>query len=370
MRTEPERDETPEAESFTMPFEMNAVVMDRFGPSSVLEFRKVPVEPPGDEEIVIEVHAVSVNRTLDLAVRQDGDGRTVTLPHILGVDPSGVVVAIGRAVSGLKRGDRVAVTATRCNQCASCARKDRCERQFHPGIERWGGYAEYITVPAWTALAIPDSLGFADATVLLRHYPTAHHLLFEVGRLSPGERVLVLGSAGGLGSAAIEVARRLGAEVIAGAGANARVQAGITLGAQWGVNYREADLAGRVMEITQGRGVDVLVENIGEPTLWTNAFACVGRGGRVVTAGAHGGGLVSLDVKRLYQNRISIFGSNGRSNRDVTWTLEAHAARPFRPLIGKILPLAEARRAHDLVERNSITGKIILDPRASPSRLD
>ncbi|HVA99935.1 MAG TPA: zinc-binding dehydrogenase [Acidimicrobiales bacterium] len=347
-----------------MQLEMNAVVMDRFGPSSVLEYRKVPVEAPGDDEVLIEVHAVSINRTLDLNVRTNGDGRSVTLPHILGVDPSGIVVEIGSAVESIHPGDRVAVTATRCGQCASCQNADRCERQFHPGVERWGGYAEYITVPAWTLLALPETMGFAEATVLFRHYPTAHHLLAVVGKVSPGERVLVLGSAGGLGSAAVEVADRLGAEVIAGAGAVERVQAGVSRGALWGVNYRSEDLADRVMEFTNGKGVDVLVENIGEPKLWSEAFSCVGRDGRVVTAGAHGGGTVTLDLRRLYQNRISIFGSSGRTDRDVDWVLREDGVRAFRPLIGAVMPLSEARRAHDLVEANAITGKIILDPRA------
>ena len=347
--------------------EMHAVVMDRFGPSSVLEYRTVVVQSPSPDEVVIEVGAVSVNRTLDISVRNNGDGRPVQLPHVLGVDPSGVIVEMGNAVSGFHLGDRVAVLATRCGQCDSCRAGRRCERQFHPGVERWGGYAEYITVPAWTLLPLPDNIAFAEATVILRHYPTAHHLLGVVARVSPGERVLILGAAGGLGSAATEVALRLGAEVIAGAGANERVEAGISRGASAGINYREEDLTRRVMELTGDEGVDVLVVNIGEPTLWSAAFLCVGREGRVVTAGAHGGGTVALDVRRLYQYRISILGSNGRTDQDIEWVLAQHRAKPFNPLIGAVMPLAEARLAHDLVERNAITGKIVLDPRSSSS---
>ena len=347
--------------------EMNAVVMDRFGPSSVLEYRKIPIEAPKDDEVLIEVHAVSINRTLDLNVRTNGDGRNVALPHILGVDPSGVVVETGSAVGSVQPGDRVAVIATRCGKCASCANGERCERQFHPGVERWGGYAEYITVPSWTVLELPDTMDFAEATVLLRHYPTAHHLLAFVAAVSPGEHILVLGSAGGLGSACVEVGVRLGASVIAGAGADERVEAGISRGASWGVNYHREDLTERVMQLTGGRGVDVLVENIGEPKLWSEAFASVAPRGRVVTAGAHGGGTVALDLRRLYQRRISIHGSNGRTDQDIEWVLQEHRSRALRPLIGAILPLAEARTAHDLVERNALTGKIVLDPRAVPS---
>jgi len=348
----------------TMGRMMNAVVMNQFGSSSVLEYRQVSVEAPKDDEVTVEVHAVSINRTLDLSVRRDGDDRRITLPHILGVDPSGIVVELGKGVRDLRPGDRVAVVASRCGQCASCRRANRCEQQFHPGVERWGGYAEYITVPAWTLLEVPDDLEFAQATVLLRHYPTAHHLLSDVAKLSAGERVLVLGSAGGLGSAAVEVANRLGAEVIAGAGSDERMQAGMSQGAICGVNYQRENLASRVMELTDGEGVDVLVENIGEPKLWGDAFQCVGRGGRVVTAGAHGGGNVTLDVRRLYQNRISIHGSNGRSDDNLRWVLAQNSVKAFRPLIGIVMPLAEARLAHDLVETNAIIGKIVLDPRS------
>ncbi len=344
--------------------EMHAVVMDRFGPSSVLEYRRVPVREPATDEVIIEVGAVSVNRTLDIAVRNDGDERAVTFPHVLGVDPSGTIVSVGEAVHDFQIGDRVAVLVTRCGRCDACHSGRRCERQFHPGVECWGGYAQFITVPSWTLLRLPDYLTFADATVLLRHYPTAHHLLDVVAKVSAGERVLILGCAGGLGSAAVEVALRLGARVFAGAGADERVAAGVSLGANLGINYRREDLVRCIMEITGGEGVDVLVENIGEPSLWSAAFSCVGRGGRVVTAGAHGGGTVALDVRRLYQYRIAILGSNGRSASDIEWVLAQHENNPFRPLIGAVMPLHEARLAHDLVEQNAITGKIVLDPRA------
>lgn len=342
--------------------QMKAVLVDRFGPSSVLSYREVPVPEPGDDEALVRVHAVSVNRTLDLRVRENGDGRSVTLPLVLGVDPTGTVERFGPDVSGIRGGDRVAVVAIACGSCPACLRGTRCERRFHPGVEQWGGYAEYVRVPAWSLVKIPDDLAFKDATVILRHYPTAHHLLAEIADVRPGERVLVLGCAGGLGSAAVEVARRLGAKVIAGAGADVRVEAGLALGADSGVNYREEDLASRVSELTEGRGVDVLVDNIGEADLWSRAFACLGTFGRLVTAGAHGGGVVPLDVRLLYQRRLSVFGSAGRSLADLDWVLDEVRRKPFHPLIGAVLPLSQAKKAHDLVAANAITGKIILDP--------
>jgi NADPH:quinone reductase-like Zn-dependent oxidoreductase len=174
--------------------------------------------------------------------------------------------------------------------------------------------------------------------------------------------VLILGSAGGLGSAAVEVARTLGAEVIAGAGADNRVAAAMSLGANWGVNYRARSLSQAVAEITEGKGVNVVIENIGEPTLWTEAFKCLGYGGRLVTAGAHGGGIVPLEVRRLYQYHLAILGTSGRSERDIQWAIEQAATGAFNPLIGLVMPLAEARRAHEIVASNDLVGKVLLDP--------
>jgi NADPH:quinone reductase-like Zn-dependent oxidoreductase len=344
---------------------MMAIIMDQFGPPSVLEYREVAVQQPKCDEVVVKVHAVSVNRTLDLKVRADGDNRAVELPLVLGVDPSGIVAEIGDDVDSFNPGDRVAVVVVRCERCSACLAGTTCENQFHPGVERWGGYAQYITVPSWALVHLPAGIGFAAATVILRHYPTAHHLVASIAKVTPGERVLVLGSAGGLGSAVVEVANTLGAEVIAGAGADDRVAAGVSLGALWGVNYRTENLSERVTEFTNGKGVNVVIDNIGEPALWSEAFKCLGYDGRVVTAGAHGGGVVPLDVHRLYKNHLSILGTSGRSEFDVQWAIEMAGVGAFNPLIGIVMPLSQARRAHELAETNELLGKVILDPTAT-----
>lgn len=138
---------------------------------------------------------------------------------------------------------------------------------------------------------------------MARHFPLAFGEAALAG-LKAGDWALVMGAAGGLGSGLVQVARTLGAHVIAGAGTAERLEAALSLGAHFGINYRRDDLAKEVMRLTQGRGVDVVFENIGDPTLWPGVFNGLARGGRLVTAGAHGGGLVTLDVRRLYQHRL------------------------------------------------------------------
>jgi NADPH:quinone reductase-like Zn-dependent oxidoreductase len=230
------------------------------------------------------------------------------------------------------------------------------------GVNVWGGYAEYVKVPASITHPIPPGIDFPTATVVARHTPTAFSLLRDRAQIKAGEWVLVMGAAGGLGSAGVQVAKYLGAKVIAGAGADERVQAGLDLGADHGVNYRARDLTAEVMRITAGRGVQVVFENIGEPDLFAKAFAALAREGRLVTAGGHGGGTVPLDVNRLYLNHLTVMGATGESTADFETSLEGAAAGKFKVLIDCILPLSEAVKAHEIVAARSGVGKVVLDP--------
>jgi NADPH:quinone reductase len=160
----------------------------------------------------------------------------------------------------------------------------------------------------------------------------------------------------------VQVAKILGAKVIAGAGANERLDAARTYGADFAVNYRRQNLAEEIMRLTDGQGVEVVCENIADPTLWPGAFNSLAIGGRLVTAGAHGGGEVTLDVKRLYMRRLRVIGAAGTNPPDVEKALEAAGAGKVRALIDRTMPLREAPEAHRILERNETLGKIILDP--------
>src|SRR5262249_28404682 len=210
---------------------LKAIVIREFGPPGVMRVEDVPTPEPDAGEVLIKVHAVSVNRTLDLIVRSGTYARPVTLPLVPGVDPAGVIVKLGPGVEGRKVGDRV-VTALRVTGGSRFA----APRLL--GVHSWGGYAEYVKAPAQSTQLIPDGLDFPTACVVARHAPTAFHLLRDRARLKAGEWVLVMGAAGGLGSAGVQAAKYLGAKVIAAAGADERVKVGLDLGAEAGVNYR------------------------------------------------------------------------------------------------------------------------------------
>jgi NADPH:quinone reductase-like Zn-dependent oxidoreductase len=335
---------------------MKAILIREFGGPEVLRLEEVPMPTPGPGEVVIQVHAVSVNRTLDLVVRAGKYALPIALPHVLGTDPSGIVTAVGEGVTNRKPGDRVA--------CTFLIRAPTpTEGMIVLGVQVWGGYAEYVKVPAHITYLVPDALDFPSATVVVRHGPTALSMLRDVAKLQADEWILVMGATGGLASAGIQVAKQLGAKVIAAAGSKERAEAAARLGADTAVDYRAEDLVARVREITGGRGVDVVFENIADPELFPKAVASLARAGRLITAGSHGGGTVPLDVTRLYLYNLTIVGSFGRvTPADVEATLAAAAQGRYRVLIDRMLPLSEAPLAHRIVAERSGIGKVILQP--------
>lgn len=333
---------------------MKAIVLREFGPPSVMRLEDVDDPRPGPGEVVVRVHAVSVNRTLDTVVRAGKFKRSVTLPIVPGIDPAGVIVAVGSGVTGRRVGDRV-ITSTRVQSEAAA------DGPQLASVHAWGGYAEYFKAQADGTTIVPDGVDFAAANVISRHAPTAFHLLRDRAKLKPGEWVLVMGAAGGLGSAGVQAARYLGARVIAAAGADERVKAALDLGADAGVNYRAQDLSAEAIRITEGRGVDVVFENIGDPELFPKAFAAIARSGRLVTAGGHGGGIVPLDVNRLYLKEITVIGATGHTPADIALSMHAAAQGRFKAIIACILPLSQAPRAHELVESRAVLGKVVLD---------
>jgi NADPH:quinone reductase-like Zn-dependent oxidoreductase len=343
---------------------MKAIVMRRYGPPDVLAYETVPDPEPRAGEIRIRVHAATVNRVLDVSLRAGNErARGAILPLIPGVDCAGVVDAVGSAVTRWRKGMRVAA--------AGVMPLDICPENGlgyegptgMMGIKRPGGFAEMVAVPACAAVELPDRLDFHYAAVIMRHVPTAWNLLVNVAQLKAGERVLIMGAAGNLGSIGIQIAKNvIGAHVIAAAGSDARVAIGLALGADHGVNYDATDLEAEVMRLTDGNGVDVLYDNIANPKALPSAFRALGFDGRLVTAGAHAGPNVAIDFAHLYHKRITIKGRPGYLPSDVPKCFAAAAEGKIKAQIERILPLSRAAEAHRLIESGESTGKIVLDP--------
>lgn len=333
--------------------DIKAIVIREFGPPDVMRLEDLPTPEPGPGEVLIEVAAVSVNRTLDCIVRSGKYPRPVKLPHVLGVDPVGTIVLLGAGVTHRKLGDRVAVSLHLGKPGAPLNLL---------GIDCWGGYAKYVKLPVQNTYLLPEALDFHTATVVARHAPLAHNMLREKVKLQGDEWMLVMGAAGGLASFLVQLGRQIGAKVIAAAGTDHHVEVAEALGAPWGINYRKQDLTAEVMKITGGKGVDVVCENIGDPELFPKAFAALGQRGRLVTAGGHGGGTVPLSIFNLYVKGLTIYGSTMQTDTDMEMSLKAAAEGHLRALIDQVLPLEEAVHAHEIIEGRSGTGKVLLAP--------
>jgi NADPH:quinone reductase len=343
---------------------MKAIVIHEYGPPEVLRYEDVNDPVPRQGEIRVKIHAATVNRVLDVSLRAGREQyRGPVLPLIPGVDCAGIVDAVGPQVGRWRAGDRVAAAGVMpLNICAEDG-SGYNGPQGMMGIRRPGGFAEMITVPACAAVAVPEHLDFHHAAVVMRHVPTAWNLLMHVAELKKGETVLIMGAGGNLGTIGIQIAKNVvGATVIAAAGSEERVKLGINLGADYGINYTTRNIRDEIMNVTGGKGVDVLYDNVANPSVLPIAFRAIGMDGRLVTAGAHAGPDVSIDFSHLYHKRITIKGRPGFAQSDLPDCLAAAAEGKIMPQIDRVLPLSRAAEAHRMIEENSGQGKIVLDP--------
>lgn len=343
---------------------MKAVVMHEFGGPEVLKFENIATPEVGADDVLVEVRAVSINRTLDLVVRENKYVRKPALPHILGADPSGVIVSVGANVIDRKVGDRVF--------CSVFIPTDDPNAHVSLpglglvnllGVSTWGGYAEYVKVPARTVVPIPDNISYYDACVIGRHMATATNQVEGICKVKRGDTVLVMGASGGLGSAAVQVGKWNGATVIAAAGSDERVAAAVSVGADHGINYRTHDLTEEVMRITDGKGVNAVCENVADPELFRKALYSMAHGATLATAGNASGNIeVPLDIRRLYLFQLHVAGDPLEQPGGLEKAFARAGGGGVKCLIDTVLPLSRAAEGHERVTGRGGVGKIILDP--------
>jgi NADPH:quinone reductase-like Zn-dependent oxidoreductase len=345
---------------------MKAVAFHRFGGPEVLELGEQPDPVPGRGEALVRVRACGVNH-LDLDLRAGVSGFPVPLPHILGIEVAGEVVARGPAGEGPPGpgvGERVLVVrAVTCGACESCVRgqDNLCATRQTFGVNRPGGYAEYVVAPVSGLLPLALGLGFEEAAAVQVAFSTAWHMLIERARLRAGETVLVTAAGSGVGSAAVQIALRAGARVIATAGSGAKRERLRELGVHGVVDHGPAGWPDEVRRLTGGVGVDLVFEHVGG-RLWAGALALLRRGGRLVTCGAHGGQDVSLDVIDLFRREIALLGAYSAPTGAVREVVRLVADGTYRPVVHASLPLCDASRAHGLLAAREAFGKVVLVP--------
>jgi len=342
---------------------MKAALFKSHGGPEVLEFADVPVPKIRSNEVLIQVKACALNH-LDIFVRNGLPGIEIPLPHILGNDIAGIVHEVGELVSWVKPGDEVMVhPGVSCGHCQPCleGEDNLCREYDIIGYRRDGGYAEFVAVPGVNVFPKPPQLNWDEAAALPLVTVTAWHMLVGRAHIKPGEDILVHAAGSGVGSIAIQIAKLFGARVITTASSDEKLAKARHLGADETINYTRADWPKEVKRLTDRRGVDVVFEHTGSET-WPGSISSLKNNGRLVTCGATSGFDARTDLRQVFYRHLTILGSFMGSKADLLEAMKFVRQGKIRGIVDRVLPLAEARQAHELIESRSQFGKIVLQP--------
>jgi NADPH:quinone reductase-like Zn-dependent oxidoreductase len=342
---------------------MHAVRIHQHGGPEVLTYEEGPTPEIGAHDVLVRVRACALNH-LDVHLRRGIPGLRVPLPHILGADIAGEVAQVGAEVTEWHAGDEVVLNpGVSCGRCQAClAGEDNLCRDYSIlGEHIHGGYAEYVRAPAVNVMPKPASLKFPEAAAIPLVFITAWDMLVVGANIRPSDTVLVWGAGGGVGSAAIQIARLFGARIIAVAGADWKLEKAKALGADETINHATQSVAEEVRRITGRRGVDIVVEHVGQAT-WDVSLKALARGGRLVTCGATSGPTAETDLRYVFSRRLLIRGTFMGSKATLFEILRLVAAGRFRPIVHETIALHDARLAHEMMEKREHFGKLVLVP--------
>jgi NADPH:quinone reductase-like Zn-dependent oxidoreductase len=340
---------------------VKAIRFHAHGGPEVLRLEDAPDPELSAGEVLVRVRACALNH-LDVWERQGLPRVQIPLPHISGSDVAGEVIATAAADGSIGR--RVMLQpGVSCGRCAACLSGQDLEC---PGYEvlgyrnHPGGYAELVKVPVQNLIPIPDDIDFVRAAAFPLTFLTAWHMLVTRAKLVRGEDVLVLAAGSGVGQAAIQIAVMHGARVIATAGSDAKLERARALGAVEVINHHTQDIAAEITRLTNRRGVDIVIEHVGEAT-WAKSVRSLARGGRLVTCGATTGGHGALDLHALFAKQLSILGSYMGTKGELLRAARFFFRGQLAPVIDRTYPLAAAADAQRRLEQSDQFGKIVLE---------
>lgn len=342
---------------------MRAAVFREFGDESVMQVMELPTPDPGPGQVLIRVRAVGVNH-VDLDIRSGVSRLPIDFPHILGLEFAGEIAALGAGVDGWSVGDRVSPHfQVSCGQCGPCEQglQMHCEHLQMYGIHRPGGYAEFVVAEARGLIRVPDSLDFAAAASIQTTYGTAWHCLVTRGRVTPGETILVSAAGSGVGTAAVQIGKLMGARVIASAGSDEKLDRALAQGADAVVNYTSQDITTVVRDLTDGRGVDMVFEHVGGEVFVKSSSGLATRG-RITVCGGHAGEVVPLDLIELFRSEHEIIGCARASYGEIQTVIQMAAAGTVAPVIHRTVPLEEAPESHRILSQRESFGKVVITP--------
>lgn len=340
---------------------MKALVVKEFGGPLILE--DVPVPQPGANDVLIRVKACAVDQ-FDLTIR-DGKFPTAKTPIILGHEIAGVIESVGANVDNFHAGDRVTstlyLTCGRCRYCLTGRETICADFKGYVGIHTPGAYAEYTTIPAVNLVKIPETISFPEGSVLANAIGTPYHALTKRARLQPGERIIVTGAGGGVGSHAIQLAKMMGAFVMAVDIGEEKLSLARELGADIVFDGSKGDFSETAREWTNGEGVDVVLELVGTMT-FESSIKSLARGGRMVIVGSHTGTELKASPQAMIANEWEILGSRNVSKRELAEVVALVAGGKVKPIVTGTYPLEEAEALHQKLRKQEIIGRVVLEP--------
>ena len=343
---------------------MKVAWFHQYGGPEVFVYEDAPDPESAPGEAVVRIRATGVNH-VDLDIRAGVSRFPISLPHILGTEFSGEAAAIRNGETSLKEGDRVWVTSRLpCYACEYCitGRTNLCleERSFGRGGTP-GSYAELVKVPIASLHPLPDHVSFEQAAATPTAFGTAWHVLINRGDLKPGQTVLIHAAGSGVGSAAIQVARLAGATIFTTASSDEKLQKAGEMGAHHLINYAREGFVQRVLELTRGRGVDVIMEHIGGE-VFTKSLQCLKKDGVIVVVGGHGGEVVPFDIIPFFRNEFRLVGARIATMAELRLVMDLVVEGKLKPVIYRTLPLSQAADAHRLLASRDVFGKVLLLP--------
>lgn len=321
----------------------------------------------GPSEVLVRVRACGMNH-VDLLLLDGRFPPPEGLPHVNGCEVTGLLAEVGSGVKDVKIGQRVMVfPGLACGRCEFCLRGERtvCLRYGYIGAHKDGGYAELVKAPAENILALPEAISFEEGAAVPMAMLTAWHALVAQAELRPGQTVLVQAAGSGVGSAAIQIAKLVGARVITTVGSDDKLEFAKRLGADAVVNYRKQDFVEEVKRWSGKRGVDVVIEHIGGDTFERSLY-CLARLGRLVTIGSHDTHWGRLDLRHVYSKNLRILGTNLGSILELATIVGHMVEGRLKAVIDRTFSLREARAGVQYLLDRKNRGKVILIPEGAP----
>ena len=341
---------------------MQAIRIHKHGGIEVLNYESLPTPKAKENEVIIQIRAAAMNH-LDIWVRRGVPG--VPLPMILGSDGAGIITEIGDKVTKFNINDEVCIQPlTYCDKCDYCINgmQNYCHKIGILGETQDGTFCEYMAISESNVYPKPSHLSFEETAAFPLTAQTAYSMLVRRAKIQVGETVFVWGAGSGVGTMAIQIAKAKGCNVIATAGSEKKINHAKDLGADFVLDHYNQNIVNQVKEYTDGFGVDVIIEHVGEAT-WEKSMKILGKGGRLVTCGATTGPKVNIDIRHLFSKQQSIMGSTMGDSAAFDECLSLILDKKIKPIIDRSFSFEKIRDAHDYLENSSHVGKVILLPK-------